>query len=128
MSIMIIFTIGLSFFLIFLSYFLSHKSSYPVQLGIVLDEGERKSQYECGLEVFEEKLGIETRERFYIKFYIVGILFLIFDLETLLLYPISLLFYSSDSLTNINLIFIVFLLFIFLLLLGLFYEYRKKIL
>ena len=126
---MILFTIVLSIFLIFLSYFLSHKTSYPIQLGIVSDETERKSQYECGLEPFEEIIGIETRERFYIKFYIIGILFLIFDLETLLLYPISLLFFNPiESTSNINLIYFVFLLFIFLLLLGLFYEYRKKVL
>lgn len=132
MSIMIIFTIFLSCFLIFISYLLSHKSPYPVAQGAtVTDESERKSQYECGLEPFEENLGIETRERFYIKFYIIGILFLIFDLETLLLYPISLVFYSPLEeiyVNNINTIFTVFLLFISLLLLGLFYEYRKKVL
>ena len=90
MSIMIIFAIILSSLLIIISYLISHKSSYPVSLGLVSDESERRSQYECGLEPFEEKIGIETRERFYIKFYIIGILFLIFDLETLLLYPFTL--------------------------------------
>ncbi|PJF20194.1 NADH dehydrogenase subunit 3 (mitochondrion) [Paramicrosporidium saccamoebae] len=130
MSLMIIFTICLSSFLILFSYLLSHKTNYPGQFGIVNDEGERKSQYECGLETFEEEIGIETRERFYLKFYIIGILFLIFDLETLLLFPISLLFYTPyNSLSsNTETIYIVFLIFIFILLLGLFYEFRKKIL
>lgn len=145
MTIMIIFSIFLSSFLILFSYFISHKSNFPIQLGIVNDEGERKSQYECGLELFEEEIGIETRERFYIKFYIIGILFLIFDLETLLLYPISLLFYSdycsdgiqsfidlNSSVLSLDInkfkAFIVFLIFIFILLLGLLYEYRKNIL
>lgn len=158
MTIMIIFSIFLSSFLILFSYFISHKSNFPIQLGIVNDEGERKSQYECGLELFEEEIGIETRERFYMKFYIIGILFLIFDLETLLLYPIALLFHSdycnnfhssprgvSSIIDNSQLpiknleiytaltvdidskfkAFIVFLIFIFILLLGLFYEYRR---
>lgn len=126
---MIIFTIGLSSFLILFSYLLSHKTT-PLGVGIVNDEGERKSQYECGLETFEEEIGIETRERFYLKFYIIGILFLIFDLETLLLFPISLLFYTPyNSLSpNTETIYLVFLIFIFILLLGLFYEFRKKIL
>lgn len=128
MTIMIIFSILLSSFLIFLSYLISHKSSYPIQLGIVSNEGERKSQYECGLESFEEDIGVETRERFYIKFYIIGILFLIFDLETLLLYPVALLFFGGD-LYNTELLkpFIVFLIFISILLLGLLYEYRKNV-
>lgn len=122
---MIIISILISCFLIILSYIISHKNNYPVQLGFVTDETERRSQYECGLESFEENIGIETRERFFIKFYIVGILFLIFDLETLLLYPISLLFNLSINLVKP---FIIFLIFIFILLLGLFYEYQKKIL
>lgn len=144
MSIMIIFAIILSSLLIIISYLISHKSSYPVSLGLVSDESERRSQYECGLEPFEEKIGIETRERFYIKFYIIGILFLIFDLETLLLYPFTLVpscfnydqsFYLSfHSIYNLSdqvsfmKPFITFLIFISLLLLGLFYEYRKNVL
>jgi NADH:ubiquinone oxidoreductase subunit 3 (subunit A) len=133
---MIIFAIILSSLLIIVSYLISHKNSYPVSLGIVSDESERRSQYECGLEPFEEKIGIETRERFYIKFYIIGILFLIFDLETLLLYPFTLVPSSFNydlsfyTITNISFIkpFITFLIFISLLLLGLFYEYRKNVL
>lgn len=133
---MIIFAIILSSLLIIVSYLISHKNSYPVSLGIVSDESERRSQYECGLEPFEEKIGIETRERFYIKFYIIGILFLIFDLETLLLYPFTLVPSSFNydlsfyTITGISFIkpFITFLIFISLLLLGLFYEYRKNVL
>jgi NADH:ubiquinone oxidoreductase subunit 3 (subunit A) len=129
MTILISFAIGLSFFLILLSYLISHKSNYPVQFGIINDESERKSQYECGLEVFEEDIGLETRERFYLKFYIISILFLIFDLETLLLFPISLIFFDSSlSYTDIVKPFIVFLIFITILLIGLYYEYRKNVL
>lgn len=136
MSIMIIFSIILSSLLILVSYLLSHKNNYPVSLGIVSDEGERKSQYECGLEPFEEHIGIETRERFYLKFYIIGILFLIFDLETILLYPFILVpscldyeltNYFGNSATFLK-PFSIFLIFIALLLLGLFYEFRKNIL
>lgn len=133
---MIIFAIILSSLLIIVSYLISHKSSYPVQLGFVSDESERQSQYECGLEPFEERIGVETRERFYLKFYIIGILFLIFDLETILLYPFTLvpscfnyelINYITDT-SSIIKPFSVFFIFISLLLLGLFYEYRKNVL
>ena len=144
MSMMIIFTIILSFSIIFFSYIISHRIPYPIPLGVVADEGERKSQYECGIEPFEEEIGIETRERFYIKFYIIGIIFLIFDLEALLLYPLTVIIYQNNNI-RINEIlinsmqilnnkgsiiqgYIVFLIFILILILGLIYEYRKKVL
>jgi NADH-quinone oxidoreductase subunit A len=40
--------------------------------------------YECGI-VPEE--GIDDRERFPVKFYLVAMLFIIFDIETMFLYP-----------------------------------------
>lgn len=150
MSIMIIFTIILSFCIILLSYIISHRIPYPIPLGVVTNEGERKSQYECGIEPFEEEIGLETRERFFIKFYIIGIIFLIFDLESLLLYPITVIFYKNiiknksllgeinfdlqpwykyENQLNWVLIqgYIVFLIFILILILGLLYEYKKKV-
>ena len=71
---------------------------------------------------------------FYLKFYIIGIIFLIFDLESILLYPIV----YSPSLPQIGLSFethannyigyIVFIIFMIMLVLGLIYEYKKKVL
>ncbi|HFL8824452.1 MAG TPA: NADH-quinone oxidoreductase subunit A [Candidatus Azoamicus sp. OHIO1] len=43
---------------------------------------EKLSQYECGFEPFED-----SRMKFNIKFYFVGILFIIFDLEIAFLFP-----------------------------------------
>lgn len=130
MSIMIIIAIIVATILIILSYTISHKSNYPITFTGVNDITESKSQYECGLEPIEELIGKETRERFYLKFYIIGILFLIFDLETLLLFPGALIFYNINSIMGISAdkSFIVLLIFIFLLLLGLIYEYRKNVL
>ncbi len=51
---------------------------------------EKTSSYECG---FESLLG-QTRQPFNVQYYLVGILFLIFDLEILLLYPISVTLYN----------------------------------
>jgi NADH:ubiquinone oxidoreductase subunit 3 (subunit A) len=51
---------------------------------------EKVTRYECG---FESLLG-QTRQPFSIQYYLVGILFLIFDLEILLLYPIRVTLYN----------------------------------
>jgi NADH:ubiquinone oxidoreductase subunit 3 (subunit A) len=44
---------------------------------------EKLSEYECGFEPFDSA----TRQPFTVHFYIVGILFLIFDVEISLLFP-----------------------------------------
>lgn len=45
----------------------------------------KSSIYECGFQT----IPLQTRSTFQIHFYIVGLLFLIFDLEILLLFPIA---------------------------------------
>ena len=55
-----------------------------------INKREKNTIYECGYHEIEE-----PREKFYMKFYILAIIFLIFDLETILLYPIS---YNVDML------------------------------
>jgi len=76
---------------------------------------EKISAYECGFHPFED-----TRNKFDVRFYLVAILFIIFDLEITFLFPWSL---------NINLLglggfFSVFL-FLYILLIGFFYEWKK---
>jgi NADH:ubiquinone oxidoreductase subunit 3 (subunit A) len=56
--------------------------AYFLSLSTVKDS-EKLSQYECGFEPFDEA----TRHPFDVHFYIVGILFLIFDVEIALLFP-----------------------------------------
>lgn len=51
-------------------------------LAIQTPDAEKTSAYECGFEPFED-----ARNRFDIRFYIVAILFLIFDLEVAYLFP-----------------------------------------
>ena len=51
------------------------------------------SIYECGFET----IPLQTRSTFQIHFYIVGLLFLIFDLEILLLLPVSLTLYKIST-------------------------------
>jgi NADH:ubiquinone oxidoreductase subunit 3 (subunit A) len=43
---------------------------------------EKISAYECGFDPFED-----TRKKFDVRFYLVSILFIIFDLEVVYLFP-----------------------------------------
>ena len=62
-------------------------------LAIQNPETEKSSSYECGFEPYED-----ARKNFDVKFYIVAILFIIFDIETMFLLPWSI------SLSNINIL------------------------
>lgn len=72
----------------------------PVLTGILLalnlllavhrPDSEKVQAYECG---FSPIYG-QTRSPFHVQFYIVGILFLIFDLEILLIYPLAVTLYQ----------------------------------
>ena len=86
----------------------------PVLTGILLalnlllavhrPDSEKVQAYECG---FSPIYG-QTRSTFHVQFYLVGILFLIFDLEILLIYPLAVTLYQIS--TYGFWIFIVFLL------------------
>lgn len=71
------FVIILVFALFFLSYF-----------GVLkLDSLDKLLSYECGFDSFGD-----ARSRFEVKYYLIGILFLIFDLEIAFLFPILVVF------------------------------------
>jgi NADH-quinone oxidoreductase subunit A len=72
---------------VFISIFLSFLISFVLFLAIFLlvysKKGfEKSSSYECGFHPFED-----TRQEFNIRFYLVSILFIIFDLEIVFLFP-----------------------------------------
>jgi len=75
---------------------------------------EKLSTYECGFDPYED-----TRNNFDVKFYLVAIIFLIFDLETVFFLPfsISLSFLNSDCL-------VVVVDFIFELIVGFIYAWK----
>jgi len=58
----------------------------PILAGLVLGkripDAAKDSPYECGFEAFED-----SRMRFDVRFYLVAILFIIFDLEIAFLFP-----------------------------------------
>ena len=76
---------------------------------------EKLSAYECGFEPFSD-----SRMEFDIRFYLVAILFIIFDLEIAFLFPWAI------SLGNIGLFgFISMMIFLFILTIGFIYEWKK---
>lgn len=81
-----------------------------------LQDSEKKSEYECGFEPFDSA----TRLPFDVHFYLVGILFLIFDVEIALLFPWVL---SLNSCGWFG--FYLMISFIFLLSVGFLYEWKR---
>ena len=76
---------------------------------------EKLSAYECGFEPFED-----SRLEFDVRFYLVAILFIIFDLEIAFLFPWAI------SLGNIGLLgFSSMMIFLFILTIGFIYEWKK---
>ena len=88
-------------------------------LGMTLGRGqkdpEKTSPYECGFEAFED-----TRMRFDVRYYLVAILFIIFDLEIAFLFP------WAVSLDAVGLFGLVSMgIFLAVLVVGFIYEWRK---
>lgn len=73
------------------------------------------SSFECG----NEPIGI-PRKRFSVKFFLIALLFILFDVETVFIYPWAVLFRSLGLYGYVEMA--VFLL---ILILGLFYVWRK---
>ena len=71
--------------------------------------------YECGVEPIGD-----ARERFSVRFYIVAMLFLVFDVETIFLFPWAIIY---DKLALFGLV--EMLLFIGILVVGYYYAWRK---
>jgi NADH-quinone oxidoreductase subunit A len=79
--------------------------------------GDRKmSAYECGVEPVGN-----ARGRFSVKFYLVAVLFIIFDVEVVFLYPWAVTF-RELGLTGL----LAMTLFLVILTVGLVYEFKKK--
>jgi NADH-quinone oxidoreductase subunit A len=76
--------------------------------------------YECG----EEPVG-EAWSAFNIRFYVVGLIFIIFDVESVLLFPVATIFKKLNDLGEGAYVLTVFLEFVFVLLAGLAYCWKK---
>ena len=97
--------LGLSIGFIILNFVFSPKNPDP----------EKLSAYECGFEPFND-----SRMEFDVRFYLVAILFIIFDLEIAFLFPWAI------SLGTIGLYgYLSMLVFLFILTIGFIYEWKK---
>jgi NADH:ubiquinone oxidoreductase subunit 3 (subunit A) len=82
-------------------------------------DAEKVSTFECGFI----PLFAQTRTPFFISFYLIGILFTIFDLEIFFILPLSVSMYNISTYG-----FTVFLIFFIILTLGFVYELGAKVL
>ncbi len=90
-----------------------------VGLGFLLGpsnpDAEKSSTYECGFEPFED-----TRTKFDVRYYLVAILFIIFDLEIAFLFPWAV---SLDAIGTFGLASMG--IFLGVLVVGFIYEWKK---
>jgi len=88
-------------------------------LGFVLGprrpDPEKLSPYECGFEAFED-----SRTKFDVRYYLVAILFIIFDLEIAFLFPWAV---SLDAIGGFGLLSMA--VFLTVLVVGFIYEWKK---
>ena len=91
----------------------------PMVAGFVLaphrPDADKLSPYECGFEAFED-----SRMKFDVRYYLVAILFIIFDLEIAFLFP------WAVVLEEIGMFgFIAMVVFLAILVIGFIYEWKK---
>jgi NADH-quinone oxidoreductase subunit A len=79
------------------------------------NDPQKLSPYECGFDPFED-----TRRRFDVRYYLVAIVFIVFDLEIAFLFP------WAVSLSHIGIVGIAAMgIFLAVLVVGFIYEWRK---
>ena len=98
-------SLGLSIGFIVLNFLFSPRKPDP----------EKLSAYECGFEAFDD-----SRMEFDVRFYLVAILFIIFDLEIAFLFPWAI---SLGSIGALG--FWSMMIFLFILTVGFVYEWKK---
>ena len=84
-------------------------------LGPSRPDAEKLSPYECGFEPFED-----ARMRFDVRYYLVAILFILFDLEIAFLFPWAV---SRDAIGFFG--FVSMMIFLAVLVVGFVYEWKK---
>jgi NADH-quinone oxidoreductase subunit A len=91
----------------------------PVALGWLIGpnrpDSEKLSPYECGFEAFED-----ARMRFDVRYYLVAILFILFDLEIAFLFPWAIVLEEIGMFG-----FVSMMIFLAILVVGFVYEWKK---
>ena len=112
--IIIVFTIAIIFAIVMVNF--------SWILGPQKPNKEKQSTYESGMEPVGS-----ARERFSVKYYMVAVSFIVFDVEVVFLYPWAI---SFLNLTKPEMVYslVVALVFIAILVLGLVYELKREVL
>jgi len=84
-------------------------------LGVHRPDAEKLSPYECGFEAFED-----ARMKFDVRYYLVAILFILFDLEIAFLFPWAIVLQEIGFFG-----FMAMMVFLGILVVGFIYEWRK---
>jgi len=84
-------------------------------LGVHRPDAEKLSPYECGFEAFED-----ARMKFDVRYYLVAILFILFDLEIAFLFPWAIVLQEIGFFG-----FMAMMLFLGILVVGFIYEWKK---
>nr|QFU28811.1 NADH dehydrogenase subunit 3 [Curtos costipennis] len=102
-----IMTFLLSLLIMIISNILSKKS---------INEREKKSPFECGFDPKDS-----ARMPFSLQFFLIAVIFLIFDIEITLLLPLIL----TMKITSMMIFFLISTLFILILIMGLYHEWKQ---
>ena len=84
-------------------------------LGVHRPDAEKLSPYECGFEAFED-----ARMKFDVRYYLVAILFILFDLEIAFLFPWAIVLQEIGFFG-----FMSMMVFLGILIIGFIYEWKK---
>ena len=84
-------------------------------LGVHRPNAEKLSPYECGFEAFED-----ARMKFDVRYYLVAILFILFDLEIAFLFPWAIVLREIGFFG-----FMAMMVFLGILIIGFIYEWKK---
>ncbi|MBI4290564.1 MAG: NADH-quinone oxidoreductase subunit A [Betaproteobacteria bacterium] len=88
---------------------------FSTMLGMNRPDSAKLSPYECGFEAFED-----ARMKFDVRYYLIAILFILFDLEIAFLFPWAI------TLNEIGLFgFVSMMIFLLILVVGFVYEWMK---
>ena len=97
----------------------------PIAMGFLLapsrPDSEKLSPYECGFEAFED-----ARMKFDVRYYLIAILFILFDLEIAFLFPWAAVFKDIVAAESIKMFgFVEMLVFVVILVVGYVYAWAK---
>nr|ASY98528.1 NADH dehydrogenase subunit 3 [Creobroter apicalis]UAJ48122.1 NADH dehydrogenase subunit 3 [Creobroter sp.] len=107
MTIMSTIVLMISFIVMMLTNFLSKK---------IIEDREKNSPFECGFDPISS-----SRLPFSLRFFLIAIIFLIFDVEIALLLPMTIILTKSNLITWI----ITSMTFLLILIIGLYHEWNQ---